>query len=164
MANRTVESCLRLDAMTLKEDIVELLNSPYTGMSAGSSEMTYSIDRDRAGHLRAELSVRWQHLAPKVIGYADLESTTPTYGGKRWWFRCPGCARRCRVLYIPRGGARFGCRLCLQLAYATQHVNQFTRQIWKIERIKQRTTATTSGRKRHERMIRGLPSLSFPWS
>lgn len=43
-----------------------------------------------------------------------LEATRPHFGGKRWWFRCPACDRRCGVLYVKDGIA---CRECFDLTY-----------------------------------------------
>ena len=37
------------------------------------------------------------------------------FGGRRQWFRCPKCARTCRILY---GGSRFRCRRCYRLSYS----------------------------------------------
>ena len=48
-----------------------------------------------------------------------LESTPLPFGGLRWWFRCPGCKRRCTKLYLPRGASAFLCRECHDLTYAT---------------------------------------------
>ena len=43
---------------------------------------------------------------------------TPTrFGGHRRWFECPGCRRRCRVLY---GVNSLRCRRCRRLNYASQ--------------------------------------------
>lgn len=39
-----------------------------------------------------------------------LVTTTPHYGGLRWWFVCPLTARRCARLYLPDGGEIFACR------------------------------------------------------
>lgn len=46
-----------------------------------------------------------------------LEWTQTRFGGHRPWFRCPGCDRRCRILYA---GSRFRCRQCCGLRYASQ--------------------------------------------
>jgi hypothetical protein len=40
------------------------------------------------------------------------------FGGSRLWIGCPGCARKCRALYI--GSDRLRCRLCLGLRYRSQ--------------------------------------------
>ena len=46
-----------------------------------------------------------------------FEHTSVHFGGNRKWFNCPGCKRRCIVLY---GGARFYCRKCYRLQYQSQ--------------------------------------------
>ena len=52
-----------------------------------------------------------------------LVTTTPYYGGIRWWFVCPfdhggkPCGRRMGKLYLPYGASQFGCRSCHVLAY-----------------------------------------------
>lgn len=51
----------------------------------------------------------------------DLQATTPEYGGVRWWFCCPGCTTRCRILYCPHWTREFRCRVCHQLNYLSQH-------------------------------------------
>ena len=53
-------------------------------------------------------------------------TTTPHFGGTRWWFRCPlivsgvKCERRVSCLYLR--GKYFGCRSCLGLTYPTAQV------------------------------------------
>lgn len=52
-----------------------------------------------------------------------LATTTPHFGGIRWWFLCPlvlngnACSRRVGKLYLPPGANYFGCRHCHQLTY-----------------------------------------------
>jgi len=41
-------------------------------------------------------------------------------GGKRTWFSCPTCRRRVGVLYHA-DGLLFRCRICCELAYASQY-------------------------------------------
>ena len=38
-------------------------------------------------------------------------------GGCRWLFRCRGCSRCVRTLYLPPHGARFACRRCHDLTW-----------------------------------------------
>ena len=56
------------------------------------------------------------------------------FGGRRQWFRCPKCARTCRILY---GGSRFRCRRCYGLSYNSQaetRADRATRAMFKIVR------------------------------
>ena len=68
-----------------------------------------------------------------VTGHVELTWTTPTYGGRRWWFICPsdGCrrwwficpsdgCRRTTKLYLPDGGWYFLSRQAYRLGYARQ--------------------------------------------
>lgn len=52
--------------------------------------------------------------------YTRIESTPCFFGGVRWWFYCPKCGRRCRILYLPPEHTTFACRVCFNLTYASQ--------------------------------------------
>jgi len=49
-----------------------------------------------------------------------LESIPCRYGGRRYYWLCPRCARRREVLMLGWGGRGWACRRCLQLRYACQ--------------------------------------------
>lgn len=54
-----------------------------------------------------------------------LDWTPQHFGGRRPWFRCPGCGRRCRILYVaPAAGPRLACRVCHDLRYYTQRTDR----------------------------------------
>lgn len=72
------------------------------GLAAGGSSLVVWVGDDR-GACPAERLV--------------AESTTPRFGGKRWWWRC-SCGRRVTALFLPLTGAtRFKCRHCHCLTY-----------------------------------------------
>ena len=48
----------------------------------------------------------------------QLATTTPQYGGVRWWYVCPDCNKRKTALYISDASLR--CRQCAGLHYASQ--------------------------------------------
>lgn len=48
-----------------------------------------------------------------------LTYTLTPWGSRRYWWTCPACGRRCGVLYMPPGVARFACRACHDLTYTT---------------------------------------------
>ena len=48
----------------------------------------------------------------------SLLRTPCHYGGTRPWFGCPGCSKRCAVLYFCDGS--FRCRKCHELGYRSQ--------------------------------------------
>ncbi|MFO0800571.1 MAG: hypothetical protein U0804_24140 [Gemmataceae bacterium] len=43
------------------------------------------------------------------------------HGGERTWWSCPGCGRRCGLLYLVPGRDRLGCRVCCRLVYRSQY-------------------------------------------
>jgi hypothetical protein len=47
--------------------------------------------------------------------WVHLDYTHCHLGGKRRWFLCPDCNRRCAILYPVK------CRICLNLHYASEH-------------------------------------------
>ncbi len=53
----------------------------------------------------------WVHVCGHRVA---LDFTACNLGGNRAWFLCPGCNRRCGVLYP------LECRLCLGLRYASE--------------------------------------------
>jgi hypothetical protein len=63
----------------------------------------------------------------EVVDRIALTWTTPTYGGRRWWFVCPRTGRRTTKLFLPYGGWHFWSRQAYGLGYACQRDNQFSR-------------------------------------
>lgn len=55
-------------------------------------------------------------------------TTAQHMGGVRQWWKCPGCGRRCAILYAPEGDNFFDCRKCLGLTYRSQHLGKPYRQ------------------------------------
>jgi hypothetical protein len=49
-----------------------------------------------------------------------LTSSTPQFGGKRWWFVCPFTGARVRALFLPPGARLWGSRGAYGLVYQSQ--------------------------------------------
>lgn len=75
----------------------------------------------------------------EVVEVLPLDWTPCNYGGRRPWWRCPGCGRRVAILY---GGALFRCRGCARLAYPSQNENEADRALRRVEKIRQRMGGT----------------------
>jgi len=64
-----------------------------------------------------------------VTCFVRLTTTTPRYGGLRWWFVCPrprtdgGPGRRVAKLHLPPGARHFGSRESYGLAYRSSQEN-----------------------------------------
>lgn len=52
--------------------------------------------------------------------WVAVEWTPCPFGGRRPWFLCPRCGRRCQAVYVRSGVA---CRKCSGLAYHSQRLN-----------------------------------------
>ena len=74
----------------------------------------------------------------ETIGY--LTTATP-FGRPRRWFQCPGCNRRCRLLY---GGERFRCRRCQNLKYESQFETGAQRANRRSRKIRRRLGGGTN--------------------
>ena len=69
-----------------------------------------------------EIRLDYQQRGEVLRYTVRLTYTTLASGGRRPWWQCPVCGRRCGVLYsCRRGGRYFVCRICGDLAYASQH-------------------------------------------
>jgi hypothetical protein len=55
------------------------------------------------------------------------------YGGSRYWFGCPFCAKRVGVLYLRF--KRFACRHCQQVAHTSQSEDSHARQWRKTAKL-----------------------------
>lgn len=114
----TTDNCLALDVRYLAREAILKPGQRFTltwaergvavasvGVVVGSGSMTIS---DTDGHYPIRLE--WMPC---------------TLGGRRAFFRCPRCGRRCCLLY---GGVRgFACRECLRLAYPVEREGRLDR-------------------------------------
>lgn len=87
----------------------------------------------------------YRHQSPGSEDWATVDERVPLietaarFGGRRQWFLCLSCNCRCRILY---GGARFRCRRCLDLKYATQYEPDFGRAATRALKIRERLGCT----------------------
>ena len=49
-----------------------------------------------------------------------LKSSSTGFGGRRYWFECPMCSRRARLLFVNHLSSSVGCRKCLGVMYSSQ--------------------------------------------
>ena len=84
----------------------------------------------------------WQPVTQQV----RFVETPCHYGGNRKWFLCPGCERRCGILYS--GGPLFLCRTCYQIPYSSQTKGPIDRMILKKQKLEDKIFDDTGFRKR----------------
>ena len=73
--------------------------------------------------------------AEDVEERVPLVRTAQPFGGERAWFACPGCSRRCAVLY---GSQRFLCRVCVALPYGSQREPAHERLLRRVQGLRAR--------------------------
>jgi hypothetical protein len=65
-----------------------------------------------------------------------VTASSCNFGGFRWWWLCPGCGRRCAILYHEY--ERFECRTCCGLTYTSSQSTEWVRRTRKTERVRKR--------------------------
>lgn len=127
-AATTTADCAVLDLMDMtKAESIRANTSGSLKWPAGGS-VAFAVRGNRLG---LQLELTYTHTAERDNVRTDvelliqLESTTPHFGGVRWWAQCPvinngrPCRRRVRKLYLAPGCPYFGCRACHRLVYAS---------------------------------------------
>lgn len=85
----------------------------YSGEETGSIGYRVSMN---CGALAVTLNYRANEQS--ISDAVRIERTRCNFGGSRVWFQCPRCYRRAAKLFLR--GARFACRHCQRLVYASQ--------------------------------------------
>lgn len=70
------------------------------------------------GKFDAHMMLEYEYYGELLRYRVNMTHTPCQYGARRWWFRCPLCASRVRILYGP--DRYFGCRKCYHLWYTSQ--------------------------------------------
>lgn len=109
------------------------------------SKLTWSVRGEKTGSIQlakvpggVKLNYRvrsrggdWRSIEEVI----PLVETPTNFAGRRQWFRCLACGRRCRIIY---GGTLFRCRKCQGLRYETQYEPQFARAATRALKIRER--------------------------
>ena len=82
------------------------------------------------------VAIAWRGTVSNV----HLVSTPMHLGGRREWFRCPGCDKRVRILYSPS----FRCRTCQRLNYPSTRQTTRDRAINRAVQLRRRLGADGS--------------------
>ena len=62
-------------------------------------------------------------------GVLETTWTSTNFGGRRQWFLCPACNRRCAIIYCHSKTRKMGCRICLKGRYASEHMSPEGRRL-----------------------------------
>ena len=118
----TTDQCCQLDMsnLTKRTDFMfeqDLILSWSSTWGRRTSIRVIIIPPDR---IRLQYTITPSGQQQDLDHLVYLDSTPCNFGGKRWWFNCPYCDRRCRILYQPPDSSYFLCRVCHVLTYTSQ--------------------------------------------
>jgi hypothetical protein len=102
------------------------------GRETGSVQ--FAVGRDTLT-LTYRVRDRGEEAWTEVVEPVRLLRTAQPFGGERAWFACPGCSRRCAVLY---GGRKFRCRLCVGVPYGSQCEAPHERLLRRVQGLRER--------------------------
>jgi len=111
-----------------------------TTTAAGVTSWSVELDVDLADgavtirHVVESARDGRQHVADRI----RLAWTACHFGGRRPWFRCPTCWRRCALLYGTGRAGVFGwrCRTCSRLRHASTRENDLDRAMRRVRWIR----------------------------
>ncbi|MEP7317048.1 MAG: hypothetical protein ABI667_10160 [Sphingomicrobium sp.] len=89
-----------------------------------------------------------------------LTSTSPNYGGRRWWMHCPFTGRRVGKIHMPPGGGKFASRTAWKLSYRSQRSAHRDRPFDKLFRL-QRKLRSSEGCEAGLRRPKGMWKSTF---
>lgn len=101
---------------TYTSDVAGINGATLAEISASATEKPLNKVSGMALHFTGE-----RLKATLVSGQSvavQLTTTSPKYGGVRWWYVCPACTGRKAALYV--SGESLICRQCAGLHYASQ--------------------------------------------
>jgi hypothetical protein len=139
-AKETVEECLTLDLSTIGLGSLITWEACASGkLQVGrGSWMNYTLANNVL-----ELTYTFKtgpSAGQPVRCLIAICATQPHFGGRRLWWECPQCERRCRKLYLASGEKTYRCRVCADLTYLS--TRRLHRQIIQ-ERVRQLLGETT---------------------
>ena len=74
--------------------------------------VSFVCHTDEPPHMRLDYEVGGEAISEVI----PIEMADQHFGQRTWW-HCPGCARRCVILYRPRLDQRWWCRRCHNVSY-----------------------------------------------
>lgn len=117
MNRRTLERYLRIDILRLKRDYEK-----YRVITQKIPYLLYQYHGKNAENVRVYVFFDWSnHQIELNNQQVNLTTTLCNYGGCRWWYVCPCCGYRCRVLYF---NEVWQCRRCLNLVYQSSQITK----------------------------------------
>lgn len=109
--------------------------SKITWSRGGQETASIQLSREANGIRLSYRSRAWGEDWQAIDELIPLVSTATNFGGRRLWFECLSCRRRCRILY---GGRVYRCRTCHGLKYESQYEPPWVRAASRAGKIRER--------------------------
>lgn len=71
-------------------------------------------------------------------GILSTTWTSTNFGGRRQWFLCPTCGRRCAIIYCHSDTLPLGCQVCLKGRYLSERLSFNDRKLHKALKVRRR--------------------------
>ncbi len=134
---RVAESSLPVDIRELKRKDLLIPGGRITSRWSRNGTVHSSIDAIvHDDQLVLRYTYQEKESVEQPIRFAW---TRCNFGGKRIWFVCPSCGRRCAVIYSC--GKYFACRICGDVAYQTQNETWQDRLFTKADNLREKIGA-----------------------
>ena len=105
------------------------------GQEIGSIRIEAQQSGARLSYKARQSGDTWQEISE----FVPIVETQTNFGGRRRWFACLSCRRRCRILY---GGIYFRCRRCHHLKYESQFESGYSRAADQAHALRKRLGQT----------------------
>jgi hypothetical protein len=92
-------------------------------------------------NLPGGMRLRYASRGENINELIPFVYTATKFGGRRKWFECLSCKRRCRVIY---GGRYFRCRKCYGARYPSQYEQAYMRYGNREQDIRERLGGSAS--------------------
>jgi hypothetical protein len=133
-----VEDCF---VLSINNFVVSRGRSLACGRRRGSLSWRYS-DQDRplavigyevnlSGGDRGCVWLEYDRYGEHVHSCISLISTTPYFGGHRWWFKCPAKGISVGKLYLPPMAIHFASRRAHDLTYTSCQQSGQSNRFWR---------------------------------
>lgn len=155
-----VEECLKIDCADLRRSAVfRHGESGRLIWTLGPTEIAtarfaFTSQSSDAGELAIELQRGNERRRARLV----LTTTSPAFGGVRFWFQCPQCSQRTRTLFVTEQELDPACRGCHGLQYrsAQDHdarVDQLRKDESKMRAMLQHESGTLAARLRRAKLL-----------
>lgn len=132
---RTVEDCINISIgrMVAQADLARGIQSGLGLESSGHQKwLNDGVEYARLKHKlvwgeQLHIAIDFEAAGQKGKQLIPITHTPTASGGARFWFTCPSCQRRARVLYLPNNEQVFACRACHNLGYEVQQLPKSAR-------------------------------------